>query len=62
MAASKISKPEIDYVDGVPIVPNVGPVLVLKGSDYEMGYQYEQQVYDVFGKWALERIAMVFTD
>ena len=62
MAASKISKPEIDYVDGVPIVPNVGPVLVLKGSDYEMGYQYEQQVYDVFGKWALERIAMDFTD
>ena len=50
-------KAEIAFMDGeVPIPPNVRPVIVLSGSDYEMGYQYYQQLVQVFGAWILERV------
>ena len=52
-------KPEIPYADGVPLVPNVRPVIVLKGSDYEMGYQHAQQVIQIFGTHYLEGAATV---
>ena len=46
---------EIPFEDGVPIVPpNTRPVLVLSGSDYDMGYQYQQQLIQIFGTWILE--------
>ncbi len=45
------SEPEISFVDGVPIPPNVRPVIIVQGSDYEMGYQYYQQVVQIYGKW-----------
>jgi hypothetical protein len=45
---------EIKFADGVPLVPEVTPVIVLQGSDYEMGYQYAQQLVQVFGSWILE--------
>ena len=45
---------EISYEGGVPLPPNVRPVILLSGSDYEMGYQYYQQLIQVFGHFILE--------
>jgi len=50
-------EPEIPYAGEVPIVPNVRPVLVVAGSDFEMGYQHYQQIVQVFGAFFLERLA-----
>jgi len=50
---------EIPYAGEVPLVPNVRPVIVLQGSDYEMGYQYVQQIIQIFGKYYLDRAAKV---
>lgn len=41
---------EIEYEEGVPIPPMVRPVVILSGSDYEMGYQYYTQLVEIFGK------------
>ena len=51
--------PEVPYADGVPLLPNVRPVLVLKGSDYDMGYQHAIQLIQIFGKYYLEGAANV---
>jgi len=45
---------EICFEDGVPLIPNVTPVIILSGSDYDMGYQYSQQLAQTFGLWLLE--------
>lgn len=49
---SLIRKAEIAYDGKVPIVPPpVRPVLILSGSDYEMGYQYGKQRVQIFGPY-----------
>jgi hypothetical protein len=48
---------EILFADGVPLVPEINPVVILQGSDYDMGYQYAQQVIQIFGPWIFERKA-----
>jgi hypothetical protein len=48
---------EIQFADGVPLIPEVTPVIILQGSDYQMGYQYAQQLVQVFGAWILENKA-----
>jgi hypothetical protein len=55
-------KSEITYEDGVPLAPNVAAVIILQGSDYDMGYQYAQQLYQIFGPWALENLHYEFTE
>jgi hypothetical protein len=55
-------KPEISFEDGVPLVPNIAAVIVLQGSNYDMGYQYTQQVNQIFGSWVLENVRGRFTD
>lgn len=50
---------EISFVDDVPLVPNITPIVVLRGSDFEMGRQYAQQVVEIFGRWILQRHAGV---
>jgi hypothetical protein len=50
-------KPEIPYAGIVPLVPSVRPVLVLQGSDYEMGAQYARQIIQIFGPYYLEGAA-----
>ena len=40
---------EISFAGEVPLIPNVRPVIILSGSDYDMGYQYYQQVIQIFG-------------
>jgi len=47
--SNNINTPEINFVDGVPIFPWVKPVVVLPGSDFEMGYQYAMQLSHIFG-------------
>ena len=39
---------EIIYADDVPLVPEITPVIILQGSDYEMGFQYAKQLIDIF--------------
>lgn len=46
--------PEIEFEDGVPIFPWARPIIILQGSDYDMGYQYVRQLAQVFGSWILE--------
>ena len=53
---------EIEYRDGVPIVPNVHPVLILQGTDFEIGSQYVQQLHEIYGDYALERFERGFTE
>jgi hypothetical protein len=38
-------------VDGIPFPPPVRPVIILKGSDFELGYQYFQQLVQIYGPW-----------
>lgn len=45
--------PEITFYQGVPLSPNIQPVIYISGSDYEMGYQWYQQLIQVFGPWIL---------
>ena len=50
-------KPEIEFAEGnVPLPQSIRPLILLKGSDYDMGYQYYQQLIRVFGFWILERV------
>ena len=51
--------PEIPYAGEVPMVPNVRPVIVLQGSDYEMGYQHAQQIIQILGRYFFESKAKV---
>ncbi|NIL60021.1 hypothetical protein HCB18_27050, partial [Salinispora arenicola] len=44
---------EIDHCQGVPLVPAITPVVVLRGSDEEMGAQYARQLAIIFGRWIL---------
>jgi hypothetical protein len=54
---------EISFAGEVPLIPNIRPVIFLSGSDYEMGYQYYQQIVQIFGPWILKSIAHdKFTD
>lgn len=46
---------EIVFADGVPLVPEITPIVFLQGSDYAMGQQYAQQLVKIFGAWILER-------
>ena len=42
---------EVPYAGEVPLVPNVRPVIVLQGSDYDMGHQHAQQIVQIFGTY-----------
>jgi hypothetical protein len=54
---------EIKFAEDVPLVPEITPVVVLKGSDYDMGYQYAQQLVQIYGSWILEmRTGRKFTE
>lgn len=48
---------EIILADGIPLVPEINPLVILQGSDFEMGYQYAQQVIQIFGPWLMKRKA-----
>lgn len=48
---------EITFADGVPLVPEVLPLVILQGSDYDMGYQYAEQVIQIYGPWIFQRKA-----
>ncbi|MDD5467570.1 MAG: hypothetical protein PHS96_07170 [Anaerolineales bacterium] len=54
---------EITFAGGIPLVPEINPVVILQGSDFDMGYQYAQQVIQIFGPWLMRRKAgRVFTE
>lgn len=48
---------EISFAGDTPVLPTISPVVILQGSDYDMGYQYAQQLVQIFGPWILERKA-----
>lgn len=56
IAAPRV-EPEIPFAGEVPIPPNVRPVILLVGSDYDMGYQFYRQLVQVFGQWILKGVA-----
>jgi hypothetical protein len=53
--ALSASGTEILFAEGAPLVPEINPIVILQGSDFEMGYQYAQQLVQIYGKWILER-------
>jgi hypothetical protein len=53
------TEPEIPYAGDVPLVPSVRPVIVLQGSDYDMGVQHTQQIIQIFGTYYLRGAADV---
>jgi len=48
---------EIPYAGEVPLTPSIRPVIVLSGSDYDIGYQWYQQIVHIFGRRPLEERA-----
>lgn len=48
---------EIEFAGEAPVVPPVCPIVILQGSSFEMGYQYAQQLVQIFGSWVLEKKA-----
>jgi hypothetical protein len=54
--------PEIQFADGVPIPPSVRPVIVLSGTDYEIGYQWYRQYAQIFGRWMLQDLQCEISD
>jgi hypothetical protein len=48
---------EISFAGDTPLLPSISPVVILQGSDFEMGYQYAQQLVQIFGTWILARKA-----
>ncbi len=60
--AAAADKPEIPFADGVPIPPNVDPVIVISGSDYDIGYQYFQQFVQINGAEMLQNLQREFTE
>lgn len=47
---------EIVFAEGVPLVPTICPVVVLRGSSFEMGRQYAEQIIQIYGEWMFEEI------
>ena len=45
--------PEISYANDVPLVPSVRPVVIVQGSDYDIGYQWYTQLIEIFGTYHL---------
>jgi len=55
-SALTLIEAEIPHDGDVPLAPpSVRPVLIMSGSDYDMGYQYTTQITKIFGPWILER-------
>ncbi len=52
-------EPEIPYAGEVPLQPNIRPVLVLSGSDHDIGFQYGQQLIQIFGTYYMKGAAAV---
>jgi hypothetical protein len=48
---------EIIFADGAPLIPEITPIVILKGTDYEMGFQYAKQLVEIFGSWILKKKA-----
>jgi hypothetical protein len=59
-AAGSVEAECISYVDGAPVPADVKPVVILKGSDYEMGYQFFQQLVQIYGREVASRQYLPF--
>ncbi|MDO8776287.1 MAG: hypothetical protein Q7K57_47775 [Burkholderiaceae bacterium] len=48
---------EIQFAGTTPMVPTICPVVLLQGSNHDMGKQYAQQVIEIYGHWIFARQA-----
>ncbi len=53
--------PEVSTFKGTVIPPSVRPVLILAGTDYDMGTQHVHQLVDVYGESVLEAFSREFS-
>ncbi|MEM1111221.1 MAG: hypothetical protein AAGI11_04875 [Pseudomonadota bacterium] len=54
---------EVLRSDGFPVVPSICPVVIVSGSAYAMGYQYAEQVLEIYGDFVFREFAALrFTD
>lgn len=56
IASTEASKEETEVLPW-----DVAPVIILQGSNYDMGYQYYQQIVRMVGKWLLETYKREFS-
>ncbi|QPC94429.1 hypothetical protein [Mesorhizobium sp. INR15] len=56
-AVSRRPGTETNFSDDIPLVPAICPVVVLQGSNRDMGRQYAQQVIEIYGNWVFARQA-----
>ena len=47
---------EIVFAEGAPLIPTICPVVVLRGSSFNMGRQYAEQIIEIYGEWMFEEI------
>ncbi|WP_430885939.1 hypothetical protein [Fusibacter sp. JL216-2] len=53
---------ELKYYGHVPLVPEITPIVILQGTNREMGAQYCDQLIEIYGDWILKRHKKSFTD
>lgn len=46
---------EIYMYHDVPLVPEITPIVILEGDSFAMGYQYAEQLVEIYGEWMIER-------
>jgi hypothetical protein len=61
VGTTAVGTPEISFADGIPIPPNVRPVIIVSGTDEEMGFQWFQQYAKIFGIWKLQELQQTLT-
>ncbi|MCA1399512.1 hypothetical protein [Bradyrhizobium sp. BRP56] len=47
---------EILHYQGVPVVPSICPIVILRGSSRQMGAQYVEQCVQIFGPFVFEHL------
>ncbi|MDI4234130.1 hypothetical protein OZ411_15050 [Bradyrhizobium sp. Arg237L] len=55
--ADRTRRGEIVFADDVPVVPTICPIVVLQGTNRDMGRQYAQQIIEIYGSWIFARQA-----
>ena len=48
---------EILFADDTPLVPTICPVVIISGSNYDMGRQYAKQIVQIYGSWIFARLS-----
>lgn len=54
----RLDNAEAEFSEGIALVPSICPVVVLQGTNRDMGRQYARQVIEIYGGWIFEQQAV----